>query len=378
MAVPMSKGVRAPVEQLYRAVIKNFFLNQTPSNAAIVPPGRLGAERLLPPYFGEMGFEIRYQLAQIEPWLRNGWKAVTRKPAFYPEGTAIAAPEFFAAADKILRHYGAIGSHGGLHVPPLEAGVIDLEHAFNGASGTITMRLSDIRKVTAQSLIEIELRKLFLAWFHSNDRHILDYDRFQLSFLGSSVGNHEYRCAVAIPPSFLPPAFVSPPEPIAPHVGVQLRNVNNGVRQVRNSDPKWMLETAGEIAAHLGLELLVYGHSDGCVIPEGHRTTWDPARCDDHLERELGYLKSCRIMLSPNSGWADLMAWLQIPALLENCEMPGTFDPLRDCFKPRLQVVDREEPIGPQVDELIAATECILPDEGPHRAVDPRFFPWEP
>jgi hypothetical protein len=93
MAVPMSKGVRAPAEQLYRAVIKHVFLNQEPANDGPLPAGRLKHERLLPPYFGEMGFEIRYHLAQVEPWLRHGWKVVTRRPAFYPQDSAIAAPE---------------------------------------------------------------------------------------------------------------------------------------------------------------------------------------------------------------------------------------------------------------------------------------------
>jgi hypothetical protein len=378
MAVPMSKGVRAPAEQLYRAAIKHFFLNREPDLDKFIPAGRLSQERVLPPYFGEMGFEIRYHLAQVEPWLRHGWKAITRRPAFYPEGTALAAPEFFAAADRILAYYGAIGSHGALHIPPLESGDLSFEPRFDGQKGSITLRLSEVRKVTSQALAEIHIRKLFLEHFHSDTRKILDFDRHQLSFMGSSIGNLEYRCSVAVPPSFLPPTFVSPPEAAPAHVGVQLRNVVNGIKQERNSDPEWMLDAAGKIAAHLGLELLVYGHPEGCIIPNGCRTTWDAARPDGHLARELGYLKSCRVMLSPNSGWADLMAWLKIPTLLEMCGRAGTFEPLRDCFKPRLRVLDREQPPGPQAEALIVATECILPDEETHHLVDPRLFPWEP
>ncbi|HEX4370690.1 MAG TPA: hypothetical protein VH019_05045 [Rhizomicrobium sp.] len=378
MAVPMSKGVRAPAEQLYRAVIKHFFLNQEPANDAPLPAGRLKHERLLPPYFGEMGFEIRYHLAQVEPWLRHGWKIVTRRPAFYPEGSAIAAPEFFAAADQVLASYGVVSSHGGLHIPPLESGDIGIDHRFDSKTGTITVHLSEIRKVTTQALAEIAIRRLFLEWFHSDSRKLLDFDRFQLSFLGSAIGNWEYRIGVAVPPSFQPPSFVTPPEPVAPHVGVQMRNVVNGVQQNRNSDPEWMLAKAQEIAAHLGLDLLVYGHPGGCIIPAGHRTTWDAARPDGHMARELGTLKSCCIMLAPNSGWADLMAWLQIPALLEGAGKPGTFEPLRDCFQPRLAVLDRGAPAGPQADALIAATGCVLPDDGAPPLVDPRLFPWEP
>jgi hypothetical protein len=377
MAIPMSKGVRAPAEQLYRAVIKNILLNRAPPEPAPLSQGRLGQERLLPPYFGEMGFEIRYHIAQIEPWLRNGWKVVTRRPAFYPEGTAIAAPDFFAAADKLIAEHGVVEASGGLHIVPLEFGEITIDPVFNGARGRITISLSDIDKVKRQSVFEIEIRKLFLEWFHSNDRKLLDYDRFQLSFLNSAVGNREYRLGVAIKPTFLPPTFVSPPEPVVAHVGVQLRNVANGVRQVRNSDPEWMLKTADQIAAHLGLELLVYGHPGGCVIPTGRRTTWDAERPDGHLARELGYLKSCRVMLSPNSGWADLMAWLQIPTLLESCDKLDTFEPLRDCFSPRIRVVRRDEPPGPQAEALMVSDGCILPNEHRVHLIDPRCFPWE-
>ena len=378
MAVPMSKGVRAPAEQLYRAVIKHFFLNQEPANDTPLAQGRLGKERVLPPYLGEMGFEIRYHLARVEPWLRHGWKIVTRRPAFYPEGTTIDAPEFFAEADKVLAGFGVVGSHGAMHVPPMEAGDIGIEHWFDHKTGRITVSLSEIRKVTAQSMAEIAMRKLFLEWFHSDTRKLIDFDRDQLSFLGSAIGNYEYRCAVAVPPSFLPPGFVHPSEPVAPHVGVQLRNVINVVHQIRNSDAAWMLGKAKEIAAHLGLDLLVYGHPDGCIIPEGYRTSWDAARPDGHMARELGYLKSCRLMLAPNSGWADLMAWLKIPTLLEGCEGPGTFEPLRDCFRPKLAVLDREQPAGPQADALLAAAGPVLPDDGGVPLVNPRYFPWEP
>jgi len=379
MASSMPKGFRAPAEQLYRAVIKQVFLSDNPPAPGPLPEGRSGLKRVLPPYFGEMGFELRYHMAQVEPWLRHGWKIVTRRPAFYPEGTAIAAPEFFATADALLTYFKVIGSHGGLHLPPLEKGKIDCELNFEGETGAITVHLSDVEKVKVQSLVEIELRKLFLEWFHSRDRPILDGDRFQLSFLPSAVGNHEYRNAIAVPPSFLPPTFVAPPEAIPPHVGVQLRNVANGFVQVRNSDADKMLDAASKIAAHLGLDLVVYGHREGCIIPSGYRTTWDAARPDGHLARELGYLKSCRIMLSPDSGWADLMAWLQIPTLLESCKTVGTFEPLRDCFKPKLRILDLSQPLGPQADTMIAATECILPDDGPNNSVaSPELFPWEP
>jgi hypothetical protein len=41
-------------------------------------------------------------------------------------------------------------------------------------------------------------------------------------------------------------------------------------------------------------------------------------------------------------------------------------------------VLDRGAPAGPQADALIAATGCVLPDEGAPPLVNPRLFPWEP
>ncbi len=374
----MSKGFRAPIEQLYRAAIKHFFLNETPPAAGPVPEGRFGATRVLPPQLSEMGAEIRYHVARVEPWLRNGWKVLTRRPALYPEGTTVEAPEFFAAADAILNQYSVLGSLGGLHIPPLELGAINLDTNYNGRKGRINVALDDITKVTTQALVEIELRKLFIEWFHFAGRPITDIDRYLLSFASTASGNWEYHCGAALRPGFLPPSFVTPSEPAPDHVGVQMRHMTHYVPQPRNSDPDWMMKTAHALAAHLGLPLLVYGHPNGCHIPTGENATWDPSRPQGHMPRELGFLKSCRIMLSPDSGWADLMAWLEIPTLLEMQLHPGEYESLRSGFRPRMRVADRSIPIGAQADELIAATQSILPDEGKQTLVNPRLFPWEP
>jgi hypothetical protein len=377
----MSKSVRAPVEQLYRAIIKHHFLTDSPPPEGPIPEGRFGSQRVLPPLLSEMGVEIRYHLARAEPWLRNGWKVVTRRPDFYPEGTVIDAPEFFAAADRIFAQYGVLVSRGAIIIPPAEAGEIGVSYGFDGTSGNVEIKLSNVTKVTTEVLAEIELRKLYLDWFHSGNRWISNYDRYVLSFESTTRGNFEYHHCAALRPGFLPPAFENPPESVPPHVGVQMRNMPEHTTQhMRNSDPQWMLATAKEIADHLDLDLLVYGHPNGCVIPEeGYKTTWNPARPDKHLARELGYLKSCRLMLSPDSGLADLMAWLEIPTLLEKVLHPGEFTCLAAGFRPKLRAVDRIRPIGAQADELLAVEGCVLPDDKPPPDyIDPRRFPWEP
>ncbi len=380
MAYPISGDLRAPVEHIYRTVLKTALLNQTPPSLAPSPTmPRLGVKRVLPPYLGEMGYEVRLHLARIEPWLSNGWKILARRPDFYPSGTAIHSADFFAACDKIMADHGVVGSFGGIYIVPLEFGELTVTPQFEGEKGVIQVGLSDITKMFRQALVEIELRKLFLDWLDHDGRPVTEYDRDALSFQPTSKGNIDYRLAESLRPSYLPHAFEHPVEPAPSHVGFQMRAVNNGVVQYRNSDPAWMCATAQAIGAHLGLPVMAYGHQDGCVIPSEFQATWDPARgAEGHLARELGYLKSCRLMLSPDSGWADLMAWLGVPVLLEMLLSPIVFDSMRDSFQPRFALVDRTAPIGPQVDALLASGPC-LPTTDPRKSGTAKaFFPWEP
>jgi hypothetical protein len=379
MEYPLSKGMRAPVEQLFRAVIKNFFLNETPPADDNLLEGILGGERILPPCMGEMGAEIRYHIARVEPWIRNGWKIATRRPAFYPEGSAIDVPDFFRAADEVMHRFAGTGSHGSIHIPPMEFGRIDITREIDGTHGRIEVELSDVTKVTKQAMAEIDLRELFMEWFYFEGRPLNELDRHPFAFTSTAVGNFEYNISTALRPSFLPPTFVNPKETVPPHVGVQMRKMDIGLpEEPRNSNPARMMLLANEIAAHLGVEVLVYGHPKGCHLPTTDvKKTWDASRAEGHLARELGYLSTCRLMLSPDSGWADLMAWLNIPTLLEQVYAPFAFEPLRVCFGGKLKVIDPRQPIEPQADEIIAAAGPVLPEclEPP---VNPVLFPWEP
>ena len=70
---------------------------------------------MLPPYLGEMGYEVKYHLARVEPWLRNGWKILARRPEFYPPGTVVESPEFFEACDVILGEHLIVGAGAGIY-----------------------------------------------------------------------------------------------------------------------------------------------------------------------------------------------------------------------------------------------------------------------
>jgi hypothetical protein len=178
--MPLSRAVIGPAEQLFRAVIKNALASAEPPIPDLPPKHRY--ERVLPPLLSEMGGEIRFHIARVEPWLRNGWKVMSRHAAFYPEGTAIYDPEFFQAADEMLQSYGVVGSRGGFVILPADDDPPHLQSEFNGNTGQILLTLNNAKKQTAQALAEIELRKLFLDWFCYDGRSINDYDHFVLSF----------------------------------------------------------------------------------------------------------------------------------------------------------------------------------------------------
>ncbi len=65
-------------------------------------------------------------------------------------------------------------------------------------------------------------------------------------------------------------------------------------------------------------------------------------------------LSACRLMFAPDSGWADLMAWLRVPTLLEGSAYSGHFDDLVD-FQPRIALLDRAGGIEAQIDALLAS-----------------------
>jgi hypothetical protein len=374
----LPQSVRTPADQVLRLVLKTAFLNAADPTLAPAPAiPRIGIKRVLPPYLGEMGIEVRFHLARIEPWLRNGWKIAARRPDFYPEGTALEAPDFFAAADAIMKDLRVGAAGGGIYVMPNDVAHYNIAPDVDGAGIKVMIELSSMERANREAIAEIRLRQLFLDWFDYDGRPLTDYDRDVFAIAKSSAAETDYRLAEALRPSYLPPAYERPPEPMIPHVGFQVRAVKD-MHQKRNSDAAFMAETAKAIGAHLNLPVVAYGHPDGCEIPTGVTTTWRGDGSDrGHLARELGYLKSCKLMLAPDSGWTDLMAWLGVPVLLELLRHPATFESLRDTFQPRIRLLDREAPLGPQVDALLAGGTC-LPFEDPKKSgTGKALFPWE-
>ena len=367
------------MEQLFRIILKTAFLNTadpelTPSPA--MP--KIGVKRVLPPYLGEMGYEIKFHLARVEPWLRNGWKILARRPEFYPPGAAIESPDFFTACDAILKNHTIVSAGAGIYAPSAELPKIKIETGLQGEGLGVNLELLEMARSQREAVVEIQLRQLFLEWLDYDGRPLTDYDRNVLAFSETCVAESDIRRAESLRPGYLPEAFENPPEPAPAHVGLQIRAFKGPIARDRNSDPAWMCETAKAIGAHLNLPVIAYGHPGGCIIPSDMHTTWREDVGDrGHLARELGFLKSCRLMLGPDSGWSDLMAWLGVPVLLEKLPNPIVFESMRDTFQPRIALVDRSAPLGPQIDALLASRHC-LPAADPRKSgTSKALFPWD-
>jgi hypothetical protein len=71
------------------------------------------------------------------------------------------------------------------------------------------------------------------------------------------------------------------------------------------------------------------------------------------------------------------MAWLGVPVLLEKLPNPIVFESLRDSFQPRISLVDRTSPLGPQIDALLASSHCLPATDPRKSGTSKALFPWD-
>ena len=295
--------------------------------------------RILPPYPGEMGVEIRFFLARVEPWLRGGWKILSRRPELYPEGSAILDAALTQAEDALFAKYDAVRLASGPCI-------------IRPGEGRLRTWRALVARAKSQQLQE-EWRRLLRPYLAATPGRPWTRWDTDLMTVSSAFAIHQmWLIGDAQPPGYLPPAFVSDgPENVYPaHVGVQFRALGWNPDD-RNSDVAAVLEEAQRVAAHLSLPLLIYGDRAGCHLPDGAQTTASIGE-GRLLSRELGYLRTCEVMMAPNSGWADLMCWLRVPVIVERRGATWIFDMLAP-FQPRFMLRDPGVPVEQQVDRLL-------------------------
>jgi hypothetical protein len=323
-------------------------------------PAAWEQRKILPPYLGELGVEIRYFLAAVEPWLRNGWRIPARRAELYPPGTAFADPELFADLGALLDAAGAKPMGTSFVIPGVDLTGFEVIAEYDAVSGLKVQAACRDPALIGPALriaqLEQALRRCFARHHMLASRPVTPWDR-TLTSVFDARSEHLCGGAIVLAPHWQPEAFTVPRYAAHPHVGMQLRQVRHN--PVRNSDAGRVLAAARAAASHLDLPLLVYGEPGGTVRPEGLPSTYARGG-GDLLAYELAMLRECRVMFAPDSGWCDLMCWLRVPTVLTRVARPTTHSCMQ-VFRPRLMLLDEVRPIGPQLDRLLAAEEMLLP-----------------
>lgn len=352
-------------------LLAEFYRNEISSQdaEAALPRHPLADEyAILPPYLGEFGFEVRYFLGAIEPWLRNGWMIPARRPELYPPRSAFSDADFFGHIDRLKQRFSCTEVLFNLSLAtasskPWRA----MTATVVGETSAVTIDSPDEAFYRRIAVIERTIRRYVKTrYFHPH--------RLQTAWDYPLTAVHvPWAPSLAFPvnsvvPTYKPAGFSVDLSSVVPHVGVQLRNI--AMKVERNSDAGRLLPLVRVAAAHLRLPIICYGHPEGTLAIAGIPSTFEQAGSMPLLEFELGSLAKCRLLFAPESGIANLAGWLQVPTLLEGQQLGYEYECLRP-FNPRIDVIDYSAGIEGQVDRLIA-DEVRLPN--PENALSPKSF----
>jgi hypothetical protein len=295
---------------------------------------------ILPPYLGEMGLEIRGFLAQVEPWLRSGWMIPARRPGLYPYGSAFYDHEFFNYVSQIKKDFGLFEMIGSLRC---DKPILFNEGNVNFSGNHLLIDLKGDWFEFSKTSVAAEraIRKLF-ALRYVKDAFVPSIWDLNLTGLAEPFDWSVYLSMRAIVPSYFPSSFSNPSLKPHDHIGLQIRNLPQNPD--RNSNPDLMISTAILASKIAGLPIIVYGKGTD-IIPNGfvHSMTLI-SKSNEPLTEELSLLSSCRLMISPDSGWADLMGWLRIPCLIEQQWFSYLYEGLSP-FKPKIQIISPDRSI---------------------------------
>jgi hypothetical protein len=288
------------------------------------------AKKILPPFLGEMGYEVRYFIALIEPYLRSGWKLISNRSSLYPEKSTIQIPELYIEIDKIKFKYQAESVHNKLLLN------------FGGLS-------SSHERSIANAKFEKEIRSLILEFIDDYGRTITPLDK-TLTSAWAGLDDQALMGYHGLVPSYKPLDYLLGGD-CPKHIGVQFRRFFKKDIH-RNSDTNKLYPLLQELSAMSNLPLFVYGDSEACFFPNDclQASSYHPKNLNG-LAGDLRCLKSCEIMFAPDSGWADLMCWLQVPTILQKLNTNYTYFPMIP-FKPILTLLKENISLYEQLQEI--------------------------
>jgi hypothetical protein len=312
--------------------------------------------KILPPFLGELGLEIRAFLGQVEPWLRSGWKIPSRRPSLYPQGTSFYDPVFFQRIDEIKNKY-QLAEQGGRLTPQKSS----LQYFARWGLGEFDFKVDPKEAWTDWKLASRDLKRTFCDRYLTPMRLPTKWDHILLD-LGSQMDLLSFSSGMSVPPSYKPVSFLNQTD-YPDHIGVQLRN--RAVCSFRNSDPVKMSNVAKLVSEYLGLPVILYGAHLGNFTLPGVMTSLDVIKQphEDTFAEELSLLSKCKIMIGPDSGWTDLMGWLQVPTILERQAYRWGFQGLEP-FSPKIALLMpgmSQEDLIAMVNLLLQPVNSILP-----------------
>jgi len=345
-----------PLEPACIELVRQFIHNLLPLELEF--DDELTGDWILPPFLGEMGIEIQFYISAIEPWLRSGWKVLTKRPELYPQGAAIYNREIFDEIEKFSNEHHLFPMMSRLSICDA-FGAMTAKHSVDGSDHEMTVVCSDstLKAMINRCQIEKKLRAIAAKYILHKRRPSTIWDQWLTSLHTPWDDFTVQVTTAALVPSFTPELYLRGTSRFGAHIGVQLRNYGN---PIRNSNPDTVMPLARRAASLLNLPILFYGPSEGTVAVEGYpRTLQYVDKLTSLLSVELNELTSCKIMFAPDSGWADLMAWLRIPTVIEAVGN-GThqrlkyFDPI---FLAANQIIDFESEVK---DILDVRNRCVF------------------
>lgn len=287
------------------------------------------SERILPPFLGELGYEIRHFVALVEPWLRSGWKLISKRPELYPPGTTLYPKDLFDQISALKEKYNGQEVHSVICIEYKRKELIPMDEY-----------------ATLQKKFEFELRSLIRPHVDRPGRPLTLFD-LPLTSAWQGLNQFYLSSYHGLRPSYKPDAFTQGKPECAKHIGVQFRKLNLKDEH-RNSEWQQFFPELKKLARQIGLDLLVYGEPLGCEFPpECTRASKFHPPYASGLAGDLTCLQSCSVMFSPDSGWTDLMAWLQVPTIVMKLHTNFTyltaipFDPIIEVYDTEMPLIDQ-------------------------------------
>lgn len=292
---------------------------------------------LIGPYLGEIGFEIGFLLAALSPWFRAGWKIIARRPELYPEDTAFHESEIFAMIDDLLSQSHILPYQGQLRMNNDLYQQTKMGIGLNNKLSRYSTKIEDVHyeEVTKLSQIEINLRKIIGERVLHDKRPQIFWDDYFYRITGKEEGHDffYYDHQTMLAPFHKPPLFEKTRRMQEQHIGFWGTEPSPESSQIIK-----------DMTQKLELKVIYYLAEETKILARQQSLSL--------LAWQLMNLKNCALMLVPNGDGLELMAWLQIPTIVQKEDSYPNILRLQS-FQPTMCIYDNQLNIDQQFQRML-------------------------